>query len=442
MAKGFLAHPEGLRVHDRARRSFKLEIRWFHDMTGHPDDGDDAASIYLRRLQGPGVEAGGQQSEAVDHAVSDGRATGEVRGARPGRAGGLFRSSGPPSSAPTGDSSAALPRSQSRHTESGGSPFIQPGSLPARFGSEGLKMLRAGEYNAATRYYRAITDRHPDDAHGWLGLGAALLGKGDLKTAATCFTRGRELDPSFPVGALAAEARPGNPEGLFKLASACMQMRHGIAYGCAMVILDECLASPLTSPGLYLKVDELRRKARLAVEDWQGLSNPAIVSMKRNARRERLLSSVMRTWLTIGLVLVVAFLGYTLVQRARAETVLKIGTDAYVEASRLARHGQSKRNTSGVVDGLALLGSAYDKLKQAADLYPTSFDAQFMLLRSSEAMLKSPTYRATNASMPANWNELDADVTRLREVIQRLDPDGHKSARKDKELKGLIDAAG
>lgn len=80
--------------------------------------------------------------------------------------------------------------------------LLRPGKLPA--GSDPRRYVRAtaglestGATGAAVRAYRAASERWPDAAGVWLGLGNVLHARGDLAAAESAFRRALRVEPGM-----------------------------------------------------------------------------------------------------------------------------------------------------------------------------------------------------------------------------------------------------
>jgi tetratricopeptide (TPR) repeat protein len=316
-------------------------------------------------------------------------------------------------------------------------PKINPGQLPIWMASEGLNMLRQGDYEGAAEYYENEAKRDADRAEGWLGIGAALVGSGEYKKAVTYLLKGMEFDKSFPIGALLSEAKPGHPQVLFNLAELFLTVETPLSVQSAISILDECLASPTTPQKLYMKSDELRRKSREKLANLQIADKAGLLELQKKARKTRAASGAIRFLFTLVFLALLGaggWFGYNFFQATR---LYKQGMLDYSEAHHIAEVGSGSLNSSqNISDPLDLYYKAYTEFKQSSDFGPKDFHTWFMLTRSGEAILERA--RASSAVQkklgPQTLGEIDKNVRLARTRMSKLDPSGSQLKVEQNEL--------
>jgi len=411
----------------------------------HPDDEEeDAAALYLLRMQGgdAGTPAppsplrdarsgrlisGGPRTPATDiGAPGDERAHSPLRPAAP--------QTPPPMPLPRG-----APQQFTAAPVAPGHVVAQPGGLPSWFLSDGLTALRNSQPREAGVYYQAMVNSQPERAEGWLGLGAAMLGLGDQRKASELLLKGQEIEKDFPLGALVAEAKPGDPQALYHFAGVMLGQGTKAASLAAMLILDECMASPLTPEPLYLKADLLRRKAREQLEIWEARANPAMMSMKRNALRQRIFGNAVRILSVLAVVIIGVLVYQYFSNRFKSEALVRLGTDEYIEAYRLATLGVTKRQSrAGTSDPLIILARAYEKFTVAAQLSPAEFDPQYMRYKSLEFMLGFGRRYRPISGAPKTVQDVQTQMDASGKVLNRMDPAKEKRKKKDADLQTLM----
>lgn len=406
-----------------------------------PDDDDDAAARYLRRMQGDGATPGPDKpspAPPLPAASPVAGATGlsshgdeEPRRSFPG--------------APPPGWSSSLPK---------GAPFclipadtVLPGStaegrqvplLPTWFLSDGLHMLRKGDYKAAEQYYEALTRKNADEAEGWLGLGAAWQGRGSTSQAVACYVKGLELDEHlFPLAALAVEATPGKPAVLYNLAVALSRQDKRRCYRTAISIFEEVMASATTSRRLYQKADAARRKAKDGLEWLEARENPSMMSLKKTAQRQKRWRTIVHTVFFAVTVTAVTWIGWQAYHRSRAETLYQQGMLTYTQGHRVATYGSSKLTAAEGKDAYLLYTEALDHFRESIRFRPTSFEAHFMIVKAGQQALRHlARHFGSEKTPPELVQQLHSQIEAADAYCRKADPGGHETRRQQ----GLLDS--
>jgi tetratricopeptide (TPR) repeat protein len=131
--------------------------------------------------------------------------------------------------------------------------------LPRWFRDDGLELLRQRAFGRAVDFYADVAEDSPKKGHGWLGLGVALLGAGQMAQAARALTKGRDLDKKFPLALLVRLIIPDFVDAWYDLAGALVAQRKSAAYEAACDLLELVVEASQTSP-------LMRARARTALD--------------------------------------------------------------------------------------------------------------------------------------------------------------------------------
>lgn len=407
-----------------------------------PFDEDDITSLYLRRMRGdnsPAETASTTEAapaEARARAGDEGlQATGAQTAATPGKP------PSPPAPAQANDNEALPPgapvvyNAATQASAQAPTPQVQSGALPVHFASEGLNMLRLGDHGGAAGYYEAEAKRDPARAEGWLGIGAAFFGAGQFKKALTYLLKGAHIDTRFPIGALLEEAKPGQPRVMFNMAELFLTIDDPVAVQTAISILETCMASPAAPADLYASANEMRRHGRERLEDMELADKPALLAMKKGARRQKVTSHVVRVVMTLVVVVglsVGVWFGYHFVQFRR---YMSAGMLDFKEAYRTVNLGTSTLNATKNATPSELYRRAFDAFEKAAAHRPTSFTALFMSVRSGQHLLQlARGDKLTQKVSPQMLGQIEQDVKKAQARMRTLDPSGKLSRDEQNEL--------
>lgn len=388
------------------------------------DENDDMASVYLRRMQGD------------DSATREGTGSSRMPPGPP-----------PATTAPEPPSTEASPPNiapplpprlpSAQPVESDlppGAPVlnnpkltVNPGELPLWMASEGLQMLRQGDYIGAASYYEVEAKRNPGRAEGWLGIGAAMVGSGDFRTGVTYLLKGAEIDENFPIGALICEAKPGHPQLLINMAELFLAAGTMVSTRTAIDVVDECMRNPTTPQKIYLRANELRQTCR---DQAEALQSPNLSKRKgrRIGTRRGPLASVLRLLFTLLALGGLAYGGWFGWRAFQGMDAMRRGVSEYKEAYQMDATGVGTLNASNdVTDPADLYGRAFTHFRQALSYKgPADFQTQFMLMKSGEAVLE----RARNSAVvarklsPASIADIEVAVRQARTRLAKLDPTG------------------
>lgn len=315
---------------------------------------------------------------------------------------------------------------------------VNPGDLPVWMASEGLQMLRQGDYTGAAEYYEAEAKRDPARAEGWLGIGAALVGSGDFQAGVIYLLKGVEIDGTFPVGTLISESKPGHPQLLLNMAELFMAARTQVSTRAALDVLDECMRSPLTPQKIYLRANELRQDCRDLAE---ALKSPDLSKLKGRKIRPRRgplagLGRTLVTLLVLGGLAYGGWFGWRLFQGLR---YARQGFSDYKEAYQMASTGMATSREA--TDPIDMYYRAFIDFKQAQVYKGTAdFQVQFMLVKCGEATIERARENLTAARKlsPASLAEIEATVRQARTRLAKLDPSGAKLKEQQAKLSASL----
>lgn len=432
-----------------------------------PLDDDDIASLYLRRTRGGG------QGAADSTAPSPHMAPAENASPAP------IRSPAPPMPEPPSVAASSLPQpSQTTNAPETVSPVVpaepqtsdqprkrrhftpdddealplgapvvfnaatqvqgstvQPGALPIYFATDGLTMLREGEFNQAAEYYQREAQKDATRAEGWLGIGAALYGVGDYKQAMPYLNKGAEIDTVFPIGALLAETVPGKPDIMFGMGELFMTGGDTTSFHNATKVFEELMRAPTTSASMYARCDELKRKCRDKIDEIL-YNNPKLNEMKRQAARRKTTDAIKRFLFTVVLLGGLGFGGWKGYYIAQYYRYTRMGMVDYLDAYRLQNYGQASVNAQKAGnDPYVLYHNSYDDFHAATEFRPTDVHAHFMTVRCGEAILNLANEGKLKQNVSPNvLGQIDEGVRSSKEALKKLDAGGTKVRQEQTQL--------
>lgn len=314
--------------------------------------------------------------------------------------------------------------------------------MPTWFLSDGLRMVREGDYVAAGRYYEARVEEKAVDVEGWLGLGAAWQGRGRIQQAVGCYAQGLELDESsFPLEALALEATPGKPEILQDLAVLLSRQDDKRCCRAAIAIFGEVMASTSTSRQLYMKADSARRKARESLEWLEARDKPALMSLKKAARRGRCWRILLRGLVVLVLLAAIPWFGWRAYLRSREETSFQRGMLLYVQAHQMATYGSSNLAESEGKDPYQLYTAALGQFCEALRTQPTSFEVNFMVVKAGQQAIRHLSHHfGSGRALPTVVRELNSQVEQASTFCRQADPGNLETRRQEGLLEARVDS--
>ncbi|NDD30869.1 MAG: hypothetical protein EB084_21645, partial [Proteobacteria bacterium] len=325
----------------------------------------------------------------------------------------------------------------------GKGPAPRDGDLPVWMASEGLEMLRHGDYPGAAEYYQNEARRDPSRAEGWLGIGAALMGSGDFSSAITYLLKGVEIDERFPVGVLLAETKTGKPQVLLNVSHLLSKGQDRAQFLLAINILDEVMRDPNTPENLYLQANELRGSVRELLRAGPGANLTKLRARRKLNQGRRLLDGPLRLVLKVALLVALLAGGYQAWRWGQGTWLVRQGLSDYKEAAQMASMGTTSLNSSkDAADACELYFRAFTRFKRAQTYRdPSSIATLYLTIRAGESMLERARSVPSEARRlpPGAMADVESTVRQSRVRLARIDANGTQTRQQQAELNAMLD---
>jgi tetratricopeptide (TPR) repeat protein len=290
-------------------------------------------------------------------------------------------------------------------------------------------LLKEGKYPQAIAAYKAFIKKNPDDNGGYLGLGAAQIANKDYNSGIPMLVRGCTKVEKPLAGLALAMALPGEHGVFLQVARQTMSLGTLSAYYCAESILAYSVKMAGTDVMAFQLADEELRELRRTIR----IMKPQLLAKEMGGGG---MDSVMRCLIALVVAVVLGFGGDYLWQvheRQVAQAAIQKGFSSFIEGSKLAAAARGRRIAmGGTEDPLVPWKDALDQFKQAAELNPNSFDAQYMKMLTGKRLLTLA--HGDGAHIDGDINELKVQVDVAGAKAKSLDPDGKLAHAKQLEI--------
>lgn len=323
------------------------------------------------------------------------------------------------------------------HDMTEGTNKVHPGNLPIYMATEGLVLLRKGDYKAAASYYQEQLRSSPELAEGWFGAGAAMAAVGDSKKCVTLFLKGIEIDGTFPLGALLAEAKPGEPKMIMSVVDQFVHVNTPQSLHSAILTLDEITGSPTTPKKLYVQAHDLKRKCRERIDTFKIQGNSSLLAIKHQAEATRKAQTAAKFVIRLTIVAVLAVGGWFAYRYINTQLLLRSAQEDYVQATTEEVSEKKELRINTAVPNRLYLKS-WDEYRAVARLNPDNFTAQFMLAKIANAMFERVRQHKASDLSRAQLSEMVQVSDKAKDNIKRLDPRGDLTKAHESNLEDAL----
>ena len=195
------------------------------------------------------------------------------------------------------------------------------------------------------------------------------------------------------------------------------------------------MASATTSRRLYEKADTARRKAKDELEWHDARDNPALMSLKKTALRQRRWNLVLRGVFAVAALAGLSWLGWHAYHRSRAEACLQRGMISYVQGHKVATYGSAKLGSADNKDAYVLFTEALEQFRASTRFRPNSLEAHFMTVKAGQQVLRHlSAHFGSERTPPDLVQQLHAQIEKAEAACRKLDPTGLERRKQQSQL--------